>query len=109
MAAGKMIVMTNPASPESEKEFNRWYDEIHLPDVVALPGFKSATRFRARIQVLPPSEKPAFDYLAIYELEDVDQALASLEKFGPELELTDAIDMVNVMEVLYDPISSVEK
>jgi uncharacterized protein (TIGR02118 family) len=32
--------------PEHEAEFNRWYDEEHLPDVARLPGCLGAARYR---------------------------------------------------------------
>ncbi|MGH7062162.1 MAG: hypothetical protein ACREFH_17365 [Stellaceae bacterium] len=45
-----------------EPEFNRWYDEEHLPRLLEVPGFLSAGRYTA-LQGGPK-------YLAIYELED---------------------------------------
>jgi len=30
--------------PEVEADFNRWYDEVHIPDILACPGWLSATR-----------------------------------------------------------------
>jgi hypothetical protein len=31
--------------PEHEAAFNRWYDETHVPDILACPGWLSAKRF----------------------------------------------------------------
>lgn len=45
-----------------EAEFNRWYDEEHLPRLLQIPGFLSAGRYTAL--------KGGPKYLAIYELED---------------------------------------
>jgi hypothetical protein len=45
-----------------EAEFNRWYDEEHIPRLLQLPGFLSAGRYVAL--------KGGPKYLAIYELED---------------------------------------
>ena len=47
-----------------EQEFNQWYDEEHLPERLACPGFLSAKRYRAI------EGKPRF--LATYELESLD-------------------------------------
>ena len=44
-----------------EEEFNRWYNEHHLPEVLACPGFVSATRYECT------AGQPR--YLAIYQLE----------------------------------------
>jgi hypothetical protein len=31
--------------PEHEAAFNVWYEQRHLPDLLACPGWRSATRF----------------------------------------------------------------
>lgn len=47
---------------EREAEFNRWYEEEHIPLLLSVPGFLSAGRYSAL--------KGGPKYLAIYELED---------------------------------------
>jgi hypothetical protein len=47
---------------EFEDEFNRWYDEEHIPIRMGCNGFVSAQRYR---------RDEAADYLAIYELSDL--------------------------------------
>ena len=49
-------------------ELNRWYEEEHGPERMAMPGFVSMRRFRAS------DGSPRF--LAIYELENADAALS---------------------------------
>jgi len=47
--------------PEQQTEWNRWYDDIDLPEMLALEGIRSATRYR---------ELGARDrYLTMYEIE----------------------------------------
>jgi hypothetical protein len=60
---GLLLVMSEVA-PELDDEFNRWYDEEHIPERLACPGFISARRFQA----LEGQPK----YLALYELESPD-------------------------------------
>lgn len=60
MANGLLLVMTD-IEPAFEDEFNRWYEEEHLGERMAIPGFLSARRFRA-IEGAPK-------YLALYDLE----------------------------------------
>ncbi len=58
--------------PEEEKDaWNRWYDEAHVPDRMALPGFLFAGRY-TRIAGLPRdyATKGDAEYLAIYDLEN---------------------------------------
>ena len=45
MAKYTFVVMTNP-TPGKETEYNRWYNEQHIPDVLNVPGFVCAQRFR---------------------------------------------------------------
>jgi hypothetical protein len=77
VVAGKgiFLVVSQPMSPEDDAEFNRWYDEHHVPDSLLLPGFVRARRFRlAKEQLLPErATAPGFEYVTIYELDDVDR------------------------------------
>lgn len=88
-----MCVLTSPA-PGKEQEFNRWYEEQHIPDLMRLPGLVSAQRFRlsALQQKAPPFEQT---YLAIYELDTDDLVgfnAALLARVGtPQMPLTDAL------------------
>ena len=38
-------VETRPSSPDRADEYNKWYDEVHIPQVLALDGFVSARRW----------------------------------------------------------------
>jgi hypothetical protein len=72
-----MLVLTNPAAGR-EAEFNRWYDDEHLPEMLAVDGFVRARRYRA---VTPTGQAaPAHGYVTIYEVEvdAVDDAVAAL-------------------------------
>ena len=51
-----------------EAEFNRWYDEQHLDDVLAIPGMISARRFHVVENPDNPDATP-WRYLTIYEVE----------------------------------------
>lgn len=76
MARYRQIVFTNPVEGR-EGEFNRWYDEVHLPEVLAVPGFLSATRYAV---TQPGGDIPSHRYVAIYEMEadDPDAVLAEV-------------------------------
>jgi len=56
-----------------EKEFNDWYSDTHLPDMLEVPGMIQATRWMSAETKKGQSRK----YLALYELEADD-----LEKFN---------------------------
>jgi hypothetical protein len=70
MPKGVMLVFSRPSSPEREDEYNKWYDEVHIPECCTIPGVISAVRYR-RSEANAPSDD-AFPYLAIYELESDD-------------------------------------
>ncbi|MGG7102043.1 hypothetical protein [Rhodococcus sp. 24CO] len=57
-----LVVESHPSHPDRLDEFNRWYDEIHIPEVVALDGFVGGTRLAAADADGGPS-------VTLYELE----------------------------------------
>lgn len=57
-----ILVVQVDIDPAREDEFNRWYDEEHVPEKRATPGFRSARRFR---HFTEPHR-----YLAIYEVDN---------------------------------------
>ena len=84
MAHYKLVVLSNPTEGK-EDEYNDWYTNQHLGDVVAIPGYVSAQRFKLRH---PMGFEHTHQYLAIYEVEtdDPDAAIAALQaRRGTEL------------------------
>ena len=59
-----VLVVTMDVDPEDEAEFNKWYNEQHLPERMEIPGYISARRFRLE------EGDGALKYLCIWELED---------------------------------------
>jgi hypothetical protein len=68
---GILFVLTNCKDPAQEAEFNRWYNETHLPDVTAPGLLRNASRYRNTASELQAGEAR---YLAIYETEEEDLA-----------------------------------
>jgi hypothetical protein len=68
---GLLLTMTEPPGP-MEEEFNAWYDDEHLPERLAITGFRSARRWVANVAAGEGK------YLATYEL-DSPQVLTSAE------------------------------
>ena len=46
MPKGLLLMMTD-IDPANEEDFNRWYEEEHLAERMAIPGFINARRFTA--------------------------------------------------------------
>jgi len=64
-----LTVESNCCDPSREDEFNDWYDNIHLPDIMETPGFVSAVRY----ENTSPAEGQG-RFLAMYEIETDDLA-----------------------------------
>lgn len=60
MAVGLFVVRATIAK-EREEEFNRWYNEEHLPQVLRYNGAVSGRRYK---RVTGADE---YDYMAVYE------------------------------------------
>lgn len=67
-----ILVVSATIDPSVEEEWNRWYNEEHLPEIVDCPGFRSGQRYVAH------NASGGRRYVAIYELEDA-SALRSVE------------------------------
>lgn len=86
MPKGLMLVMTNVSDPAGEDDFNQWYDNVHLSDVLETPGIKKATRYQlATGRVREGRGK----YLAIYEIE-ADDLAAVMDKINETLDRREA-------------------
>lgn len=62
-APGLLLVM-NDVPPDLDEELNRWYQEEHLAERLAVPGFRSARRYRA------VGSQPA--YMVLYTCDSID-------------------------------------
>jgi len=74
-----MVVLTNPV-PGREQEYNDWYDNRHIPDVLAVPGFVGAQRFN--LVVNPGGGEPQWRYYATYQMETDDPKGAIADVLG---------------------------
>lgn len=65
----RCIVMSNPV-PGREDEYNDWYDNRHMDDVLSIPGFVRVQRFEYAASL--SGESSGFKYLSIYEIDSDD-------------------------------------
>ena len=88
-----------------EDEFNEWYDNVHVPDLLAIPGVLSAHRYdllETAINRNPAMPAPTHRYLCIYEMEgDVDAIMAKVQ----ESVLSGGIVMTEAMDVMESRLS----
>ena len=75
-----VLLVYTDVDAEHEEAFNRWYDETHVPDILAVEGFRAARRYK--LSGPPPrNQEPASRYLAIYEL-DTDDTRAAMKRLS---------------------------
>ena len=80
MARNLQLVFSHLPEAVTDEEFCEWYD-AHLPEILSIPGFVSAQRFRLEPVVADAVEPTSYRYLALYEIEgDTDTLLAEMEK-----------------------------
>lgn len=94
------IVRTN-AVRGREAEFDRWYDTVHLPEVLALPGFLSAQRYRLSAQQVLPDQQHG--WLAVYEIDSSDIA-GTLDRLrgATHLQMSDALDLASIDAAVFE-------
>jgi hypothetical protein len=80
MAGNLQIVFSYVPEGVTDEEFCEWYD-AHLPEILSIPGFVSAQRYRLEPVVSDPTEPVTYRYLALYEVEgDTETLLAEMAK-----------------------------
>jgi hypothetical protein len=56
-----ILVTSSDVMPGAEGDFNAWYNDAHLPEILTCPGFRSATRYECT------AGEPT--YLAFYDID----------------------------------------
>ena len=77
MAKHLFMILTEMPAPEDAEAFEAWYVDRHMPDVLAIPGFTAAQRFRLAVDPAAPDATPGF--ITIYEMETEDRAAVMAE------------------------------
>lgn len=63
-----VYIVTADVEPEWEEDFNRWYDEEHVPALLKVPGYRSGTRWVA-VEGEPK-------YMAFWEIDSMEAYLS---------------------------------
>jgi len=92
-----LVAHSRPTSPEVEAGFERWYDELHVPEFPQhVPGIVAAGRLRLAAGQPPRAVCPHRGVLMVYESEadDVDAVVSELMAAlrDGRLELSDTLD-----------------
>lgn len=73
-----ILIVQMDIAPEMEEEFNRWYEEEHIPLLLQVPGVLSARR--------GVSNEGSPKYIAIYEHENINVQKSSAYQRAIETE-----------------------
>lgn len=99
-----MVVCSNPVAGK-EVEYNDWYTNVHLKEVLQVKGLKAAQRFiLTKAQM---SESQAHKYMAIYEIEndDIEGTVQRLAAAAAKFSMKPVIDMENATISIFQSIT----
>lgn len=106
MAKYNLIALTNALDGQDEA-FNDWYSNVHLADVLKLPGVVAAQRFRMSDTQHRPGPFE-YGYMAVYEIEidDINRTLSELKAVSgtEKMPLSSALDPQRMVWIL-EPIT----
>jgi hypothetical protein len=105
MGKYKLVVLSNAVAGR-EDEYNDWYTNQHLDDVVAIPGFASAVRMK---HLTPVAGDFAHKYLAIYEIDapDAETAVKALmDSSAAGMFISESLDMSTIQCAVFEACSN---
>ncbi|MGC9669662.1 hypothetical protein ACNTMW_24325 [Planosporangium sp. 12N6] len=88
MAVHQMLIYTGPVSG-LEADYHRWYDEVHLAEVLGVPGFVAAGRYA--------TEDPV-RFAAVYTIEsdDIDDTMRVFDERRAGFRMSPSLDPTSV-------------
>lgn len=102
-----VLVFSDPVEGR-EEEYNDWYNNVHLREVVAVDGILNAQRFESsEAQVF---EDQSHRYLAIYEIDESYGAKAVVENMlggRDAMQMSDAMDLDNAKVTVVSSITDI--
>jgi hypothetical protein len=112
VSGNRFVVLSNPIEGEDDT-FNKWYDEVHVPEVLAVPGVVAAQRYDLNELKVPddpdlPAQLPpaTHRYLVIYELDQEPDAVMAnfLDRvMSGQLSLGETLDLTTVSMTGWKP------
>lgn len=106
MPKATLVVLSNPVEGR-EDEYNEWYNNQHLDDVLQVPGVTGATRLKLRSN---PADGKAWRYCALYDV-DHDDPASILDELNARsgtdrMAISEAIDINGVYAAIYEPFAA---
>jgi len=102
-----LAVISDPV-PGREEEYNAWYDDAHLPEVLRIPGFAAARRYAMADDGDATSAGLGARYLTLYDIEgEISTALSNLADYRASGQLTPlpaSVEPSSVKRVAFEAI-----
>lgn len=112
VAENRFVVLSNPIEGQDDS-FNKWYDEVHVPEVLDVPGVVAAQRYDIAELKIPDDEDlpaqlppPTHRYMVIYELDREPEVVMAefLERvMSGKLSLGETLDLSTVSMTGWTP------
>lgn len=102
-----LFVVAAYAKDGRVRELGEWYENQHIPDLLAIPGIVKATRYEAQAVKLPPGVATP-DCVTIYEFDAADP-MSIIGEMGKRTEtgviqFTDAMDRSRTIAYVASPV-----
>ena len=99
MTTHHLFVFSNPTEGR-EDDYNEWYDNTHLAEVLQVPGIVAAQRYQVATTL---AGSLPHRYLAVYDIEgdDPTAALTELGKAAGGMNMSDAYDAGGAVVVVF--------
>ncbi len=100
-----ILMLQSSAAEGRDEEFNDWYETVHIPEMMEVPGFVGATRFEAAPGM--DGSLPVNRYLVIYDIEadELPPVFDALRGAAGSMNLSSAQDMSKSIMTTYRVIS----
>ena len=91
-----LFVYTQPV-PGREADYHRWYNEVHLPEVLRVPGFMHAQRLES-CDPSPLASGHCSQYLAIFTIasEDIESTITGFDRARTLMATPPSLDLASV-------------
>lgn len=100
--SGNVLLVFTEAAAGREDEFNSWYEDVHVPEMLTVPGIKAVQRFRGQPGMR--GEDPEHRYLAIYEVDELVEVKAAMIAASADLTMSDS-RAPGTSTLVYSPIT----
>ncbi|KXU33795.1 hypothetical protein A0J57_03915 [Sphingobium sp. 22B] len=109
-----LLILTATTHPGTDHDaFNRWYTEVHVPDILTVEEIASCRRYKVARARLAPGvlAQPSHEYTAVYKIrarteEDLERVAERLHELGASgISVNTAFDDSRTMGTFLLPVS----